>query len=79
MDNKINNVMNHIACECCMKGLDKLYAEYKKRMTHALKNYIAGEITKEEYVRVTARITSNFITKVAQDVAANTEVVDIIA
>lgn len=75
---KINSVMNHIACECCMKGLDKLYAEYRKRMNHALKNYIAGEISKDEYIRQTAKITSKFITKVAADTAANTEVVDII-
>lgn len=76
MENK-NSVINSIATECCMKGLDTLYSEYRKRMNHALKNYVAGEITKEEYVRQTAKITSKFITKVAKDVSANTEVVDI--
>ena len=74
----VNAVINHITSECCMAGLDKLYAEYRKRMNHALKNYIAGEISKDEYVRQTAKITSKFITKVAVDTAANTEVVDII-
>lgn len=75
---KIKSVMNTITCECCMKGLDKLYAEYRKRMNHALKNYVAGEITEDEYVRQTAKITSIFVTKVAADTAANAEVVDII-
>ena len=74
----VNAVINQITSDCCMTGLDKLYAEYRKRMNHALKNYIAGEISKDEYVRQTAKITSKFITKVAADTAANTEVVDII-
>ena len=74
-----NDIINRITCECCMKGLDKLYSEYRKRMNHALKNYVAGEITKDEYVRQTAKITSKFITKVAKDVAANTEVIEIIS
>lgn len=75
---KVNAVINQITSDCCMTGLDKLYAEYRKRMNHALKNYVAGEISKDEYIRQTAKITSNFITKVAADTAANTEVVDII-
>lgn len=74
----VNAVLNHITSECCMAGLDKLYTEYRKRMNHALKNYIAGEISKDEYIHQTAKITSKFITKVAKDTVANTEVVDII-
>lgn len=74
----VNAVINQITSDCCMAGLDKLYAEYRKRMNHALKNYVAGEISKDEYIIQTAKITSKFITKVAEDTAANTEVVDII-
>ena len=74
----VNKVINQITSDCCMTGLDKLYTEYRKRMNHALKNYVAGEISKDEYIRQTAKITSKFITKVAEDVVANTKVVDLI-
>ena len=74
----VNEVINQITSACCMTDLDKLYAEYRKRMYHALKNYAAGEISKDEYIIQTSKITSKFVTKVADDTATNAEVVYLI-
>lgn len=74
----VDEVINQITAACCMTDLDKLYAEYRKRMHHALKNYAAGEISKDEYIIQAAKISSKFITKVAEDTATNAEVVYLI-
>ena len=76
---EINEVINHIASECCIMSLDRIYSEYRRKMNHALKKYIACEITKDEYIFQTAKFSSKFITKVAADVAENAEVIEFIS